>query len=127
MMNLLKTAAAGFAVGALLIGGPALGQDKDRRTVDNVDKARTSESRDVRRDTGERRREVSRAADTDYKAAVRDADADYRRASERCKDLKGNERDVCVREAKAARTKAKVDAKAKRDSARADVRADRVS
>lgn len=45
------------------------------------------------------------------------ADADYDVAKEKCDDMSGNQKDVCVKEAKAAHTKAKADAKvAKVDS-----------
>jgi len=66
-------------------------------------------------------------------ARMAKADADYDVAKEKCDDLSGNQKDVCVKEAKAAHTKAKSDAKiAKVDSKtahasaekRADVRQD---
>jgi hypothetical protein len=50
------------------------------------------------------------AAATD--ALIARADADYAVAKERCDDLAGNSKDICVKEAKAAHTQAKVDAKA---------------
>ena len=68
-----------------------------------------------------------------HTARVAKADADYDVAKEKCDDLKGNDKDVCVKQAKAAHTKAKADAKvAKVDSKtahntaekRADVRKD---
>ena len=40
------------------------------------------------------------------------AEADYKVAKERCDDKSGNEKDVCVKEAKAAMTRAQADAKA---------------
>ena len=40
------------------------------------------------------------------------AEADYQVAKERCDDKAGNEKDVCVKEAKAAMTKVQADAKA---------------
>lgn len=49
-----------------------------------------------------------------YDARVARADADYDVAKEKCDDLKGNQKDVCVKEAKAAHTKAKADAKVAR-------------
>jgi hypothetical protein len=49
-----------------------------------------------------------------YDARVAKADADYDVAKEKCDDLKGNDKDVCVKEAKAAHTKAKADAKVAR-------------
>ena len=45
-------------------------------------------------------------------AAIARADADYSVAREKCDDLAGNPKDVCVKEAKAMQTKAKADAKA---------------
>lgn len=46
------------------------------------------------------------------KLALAKADAAYEIAKERCDDRKGNEKDVCMKEAKAAETRAKADAKA---------------
>ena len=43
------------------------------------------------------------------------AQADYALAQERCDDLAGNAKDVCVKEAKAVETKALVNAKAAKD------------
>ena len=52
-----------------------------------------------------------------YDARVARADADYDVAKEKCDDMSGNQKDVCVKEAKATHTKAKADAKvAKVDS-----------
>ena len=45
------------------------------------------------------------------------AEADYQVARERCDDKTGNDKDVCVKVAKAAMTKAKADAKASRVAA----------
>ena len=55
------------------------------------------------------------------------AEADYKVAKERCDDKGGNEKDVCVKEAKAVMTKAKADAKATKKSteARADASKDK--
>ena len=43
-------------------------------------------------------------------ALIARADADFSVAKEKCDDLAGNAKDVCVKDAKAAHTKAKVDA-----------------
>ena len=59
-------------------------------------------------------------AEADYKqtpkarehAIHESAEADYKVAKERCDDLAGNAKDVCVKEAKAVQTKAQADAKA---------------
>jgi hypothetical protein len=62
-----------------------------------------------------------------YKETVAHADADYKAAKEACKTRQGNDKDVCMKEAKAARVKATADAKAKRKSAAAmaDAREDK--
>ena len=49
---------------------------------------------------------------TRYQARVAKAEAEYAVARERCDDMAGNNKDVCVKEAKAAETAAKADAKA---------------
>lgn len=49
---------------------------------------------------------------THYQARVAKAEAAYAVAREKCDDLAGNAKDVCVKEAKAAETSAKADAKA---------------
>jgi hypothetical protein len=50
--------------------------------------------------------------ETRYEVSVAKAEANYAVANERCDDLAGNTKDVCVKEAKAAQTAAKADAKA---------------
>jgi hypothetical protein len=47
-----------------------------------------------------------------YQARVARAEADYAVAKERCDDMAGNVKDVCMKEAKAAEAAAKADAKA---------------
>ena len=47
-----------------------------------------------------------------YELRKTKADADYKVAKEKCDDLKGNPKDVCVKDAKAAHTTAKANAKA---------------
>lgn len=51
------------------------------------------------------------------KLAQAKADASYAVAKERCDDLAGNPKDVCVQEAKAAHVSAKADAKVRKDVA----------
>lgn len=67
-------------------------------------------------------------AKTDYKATVEQADAQYKAAKTHCKTLSGNERDVCMKQAKADYKSAKADAKAQRkDSvAHAEAREDKM-
>jgi hypothetical protein len=63
-----------------------------------------------------------------YDARVAQADADYNVAKEKCDDMAGNQKDVCVKQAKAAHTKAKADAKvAKVDSSTSHVAANKRS
>jgi len=50
------------------------------------------------------------------KIAVAKADADYDVAKEMCDDKKGNDKDVCVKDAKAMHAKALADAKAAKKS-----------
>ena len=49
---------------------------------------------------------------TRYEARVAKAEAEYAVAREKCDDLRGNPKDVCVKEAKAAETAVKADATA---------------
>jgi hypothetical protein len=81
------------------------------------------------------RKKAEAAAEADYKntpkarrdAAIAAADADYDVAKQKCDAMKGNDKDVCVKEAKAAQTKATADAKAseKSISARKDANEDK--
>jgi len=50
-----------------------------------------------------------------YKAAVASADADYKEAKAKCDPLKGNEKDVCMKEAKGAQKTAIANAKRSQD------------
>ena len=54
--------------------------------------------------------------DNQYKAAVAHADAEYAAAKDACKQRQGNDKDVCMKEAKAEHTHAVADAKAARKS-----------
>ena len=58
-----------------------------------------------------------------YKVSVAKAEADYDVAREKCGDLSGNAKDVCVKEAKAAETAAKADAKAQMKTSDANANA----
>jgi hypothetical protein len=66
--------------------------------------------------------------EAEYKETVAHADADYKAAKEACKTRQGNDKDVCMKEAKAAHVKVTADAKAKRKSgaAMADARDDKM-
>lgn len=60
---------------------------------------------------------------TRYEARVAKAEADLAVATERCDDMAGNAKDVCVKEAKAAATTAKADAKTQMKTADANTTA----
>lgn len=62
-----------------------------------------------------------------YEAHVAKAEADYDVAKEKCDDLAGNPKDVCVKEAKAAETTAKADAKAQMKTSAANATANEKS
>ena len=64
---------------------------------------------------------------TRYQARVAKAEADYAVAKERCDDLAGNAKDVCVKEAKAAETAAKADANAQMKTSDANATANEKS
>lgn len=55
-----------------------------------------------------------------YKADAAQADANYSAAKKKCGPLSGNDKDVCMKEAKAAHESAVADAKAKRKSTEAN-------
>jgi hypothetical protein len=63
-----------------------------------------------------------------YNATVDQAEADYKAAVAACDGRQGNEKDVCMQQAKANRDKAKADAKASRKSqdAMTDAREDKM-
>jgi len=62
-------------------------------------------------------------AKTRYQARVAKAEANHAVARERCDDMAGNAKDVCVKEAKAVETGAKADAKAQMKTSDANVTA----
>ena len=62
-----------------------------------------------------------------YEARVAKAEADYSVAKQRCDNLAGNAKDVCVKEAQAAETAAKADAKAQMKTSEANATANEKS
>lgn len=58
-----------------------------------------------------------------YEVRVAKAEADYALAKEKCDDLAGNPKDVCVKEAKAAQVAAKADAKVQMTNTNANAKA----
>lgn len=55
-----------------------------------------------------------------YNVGIARAEADYAVAKEKCDDRAGNDKKVCLKEAKAAETRAKADAKSNRKTANAN-------
>ena len=152
MISLLTAAGIAFAGAANAADNKTMSRDAYKADKDKIeaqykaDKDRCSSlsgnAKDVCQAEAKGKEKVAKAdLEANYKntdkaridARMAKADADYDVAKEKCDDLKGNDKDVCVKEAKATRTKAKADAKvAKVDSKtahntaekRADVRKD---
>ena len=127
----VSLAAAGLmALGAMAsVHAAGLGKDEYRSIKDrikaeyNADKAAcqksTGNARDICVEEAKGKQKVA-LAENEYnytgkandrnKIAAARADADYAVAKERCDDKAGNDKTVCVKEAKAAQAKAKSDA-----------------
>src|SRR5436309_13663483 len=84
-------------------------------------KSMTGNQKDICIETAKGKEKVAKAdneaayKDTEkarYDVRIARAEADYAVAKEKCDDRSGNDKDVCVKEAKAAETKARADAKA---------------
>lgn len=69
-------------------------------------------------------KEDKHLATTSYKQIMKQADADYTSAQAKCEALKGNEKDICQKDAKATFESIKADAQADRDSNKAYAEAD---
>jgi hypothetical protein len=152
MISLLAAAGIAFAGAAGAADNKTMSRDAYKADKDKIeaqykaDKERCSSlsgnAKDVCQAEVKGKEKVAKAElEANYKntdkarndARVAKADADYDVAKEKCDDMSGNQKDVCVKEAKAAHTKAKADAKvAKVDNKtahnsaekRADVRQD---
>jgi len=145
MISLLAAAGIAFAGAANAADSKTMSRDAYKADKDKIeaqykaDKDRCSSlsgnAKDVCQAEAKGKEKVSKAElEADYKntdraridARMAKADADYDVAKEKCDDLSGNQKDVCVKEAKAAHTKAKADAKvAKVDSKTARASADK--
>lgn len=66
-------------------------------------------------------------ADNRYKAHVAKADADYAVAEQKCDDKAGNDKDVCMKEAKAINTRLIANAKLEKQSRKANAEANEKS
>jgi hypothetical protein len=124
-------AAAGMGVASVaLAANPAMSRDAYNAEKDRIDasykaevaqcKSLSGNAKDVCEATAKGHRDVAKAqaeasykntAKSRYDARVAKVEADYKVAKEKCDDLGGNQKDVCVKEAKAAEVKGKADAK----------------
>ena len=130
MISLLAAAGIAFAGTAGAADNKTMSRDAYKAQEKSVeaqykaDKDRcsslTGNAKDVCQAEAKGKEKVAKAQlEADYKntdkarndARVARADADYDVAKEKCDDLSGNQKDVCVKEAKAAHEKAKADAK----------------
>lgn len=68
-------------------------------------------------------RDAKREADAKYDQQVKQIKADYKAARAKCNELGGNQKDVCVKEAKANEKSAMADAKAAKKSTGAEAEA----
>ena len=137
MMTAAGLALAGAAQGATT-ASPTTTMSKEQRDAAYKDaaakykadkescKTMSGNAKDVCMEEAKGKEKIAKAeADAAYKgtpkaresARMAHADADYNVAKEKCDDLSGNQKDVCVKEAKANHTKAKADAKVDRVAA----------
>ena len=139
MISLLASAAFTLAgaAGAAPISKDAYNAQKDRiESTFKADKEAcskmTGNAKDVCVEEAKAKEKIAKAEneaaykDTEkahYDAQVARAEANYAVAKEKCDDLKGNDKDVCVKQAKAAEVKAKEDAKVAHKSTQADQKA----
>ncbi|MGE5738458.1 MAG: hypothetical protein ACM34F_06170 [Betaproteobacteria bacterium] len=136
MISLLAAAGIAFAGAANAADTKTMSRDAYKADKDKIEsqykadkdqcKSMSGNAKDVCQAEAKGKEKVAKAElEANYKntdkarneARVAKADADYDVAKEKCDDLKGNDKDVCVKQAKATHTKAKADAKvAKVDS-----------
>jgi hypothetical protein len=134
LISLMAAAGIAFAGSAVAANDHAgMSRDAYKAEKDKIEaqykadkdacKSQTGNAKDVCQERAEGKEKVAKAdleanyKNTDkarYDAKVARAEADYDVAKEKCDDLKGNDKDVCVKEAKAHLTKAKADAKVAR-------------
>lgn len=140
MMNVSKLMVALLAAAGLCLAGGASAQPLSKESRDaaiknaeaqyKTDKAACDgmkgNAKDICKEEATGKEKVAKAeAEAAYdntpkareKARMARADADYSVAKEKCDDLAGNAKDVCVKEAKAAHVKATADAKVDRVAA----------
>ena len=127
---------AGVGQAATTTNPPAMSKDardqahkaaSDKYKADkDACKSMSGNAKDICMEEAKGKEKIAKAeADAAYKntpkaresARVAKADADYNVAKEKCDDQTGNQKDVCVKEAKAMHVKAKADAKVDRVAA----------
>jgi hypothetical protein len=139
-MNMTRTMLALFAAAGLCFAGGATAQMASKEARDQAIKSAeatykadkdgckslSGNAKDICMEEAKGKEKVAKAeADAAYEntpkarenARLARADAAYDVAKEKCDDLAGNRKDVCVKEAKAAHVKAKADAKVDRVAA----------
>src|SRR6476619_2886136 len=141
MISLLAAAGIAFAGAANAADNKTMSRDAYKADKDKIAaqykadkdqcKSMSGNAKDICQAEAKGKEKVAKAElEANYKntdkarndARVAQADANYDVAKEKCDDLTGNQKDVCVKEAKAAHTKAKADAKvAKVDNKTAQV------
>jgi hypothetical protein len=129
LISLLAAGGIAFA-GSSVAAGTAMSKDaynaqkKEIKTMYDSDvsacKSMTGNGKDVCKEEAKGKRDVAMAdAEAAYKgtpsarydARVARVESQYKVAKEKCDDLNGNAKDVCVKEAKASEVKGKADAK----------------
>lgn len=127
LISLLAGAGIAFAsaAGAAPITKEAYSAQKDRiaaayKAEKNACSTLSGNAKDVCVEESQAKEKIAKAdneaafkntEDARYDARVARAEANYAVAKEKCDDLSGNPKDVCVKEARAAEVKAKADAK----------------
>jgi hypothetical protein len=130
MISVLAAAGIAFAGAANAAGTSTMSRDAYKADKDKIEaqykadkdqcKSMSGNAKDVCTAEAKGKEKVAKAElEANYKntdkarsdARVAKADADYDVAKEKCDDMSGNQKDVCVKEAKATHTKAKADAK----------------
>lgn len=141
----IVAAASIFACGGALAADEGMSKDDYKASGARIDQeydanktkcdSFSGNAKDVCRAEAKARQRVARAEldarykpgiRADYRVAEARADGAYEVAREKCDDLSGNPKDVCAKEAKAARTKAVADAKVARQNAQAGEKTERV-
>jgi uncharacterized protein (DUF342 family) len=133
MISLLAAAGIAFSGAAAAADNASMSRDQYKADKDRIeaqyksDKDQCSSMKgnagDVCKAEAKGKEKVAKAElEANYKntakarsdARIAQADADYDVAKEKCDDMSGNQKDVCVKQAKATHTKAKADAKVAR-------------